>query len=631
MMKFFRQYNKQLLAVFMVALMVVFIGGTALESLMTPDRNFTVADSNYGPITFKDQQDANDTTQLLDTLGINWKKPYGTASEAIEIVDWILLLREARKLGTDIGVEAIRGTFGETGMEQASNMVARQLRVKPERIHQALADMRSIQRTVASIGGATIPSEAEVRTATRNGLETVSFKAVLTPAKAFVDEKQTFSDDELKKQFDAYRDKERGAGLSFGYYRAPTYKVQYITIDHAAIASSVGIANLESKAKNYYEQKKALDPIFRRPGAAPPADATGPAPDPYLSFDEAKDKAIEAVRKQQATETATKLSDWILQYTQEGFADVERGEDGYKPAPANVAKLEYYNELIAKIPQHLTFPKAVAVGVSEFFSLDKADRVPELGNAFYRPEGGTMQSFAVMVFRNQALFPKVPVAEGANTSDYMSLHQTAPHAVTDTVSGNAYVFRVVESKPGRPAESVDEVRDEIIADLRTMRGFEAAKKRADAMRAAAATQTLKAVYEADAELIAYKGKSIGNETGFFEPPPMSRVYRYEAAMGRPAGGVATGSGLGKLPNDVVDHIFALEQSADKFASIELKDRAAVLVVQWVETKPATQNEFDTLRKTLTSQVADVNFRAAISRWLDPAEIRARSGFNLRRN
>lgn len=629
MMKFFRKYNKQLLAVFMVALMVVFIGGSALQSLMTPEQNYTVANSNYGPITLKDQQEAAEATMLIERLGLNWKQPVGMAAAPIETpMDWILLLREAKKLGTAVGVDSVRGSLSDSAMQDVVNQVARSLRIKPDRIHQALAQLRTVQRTVTAIGGATVPSEAELRVATRDALETVSFRAILAPGKAFIDDKQTFSDEEMKKHFAAYRETARGPGLNFGYYRAPSLKVQYLTIDRAAIAAAVGIANLESKAKTYYEQRKALDPVFKRPGN-PLADPAAPPPDPYLTFEEAKDKAIEGLRKEQATDVAGRLADWLLQFTSEAFLEVERGADLYKPAPSHVAKLEYYNELIQKIPPQLTFPKSVSVGVTDFFTLEKADKVPELGNAMYRPERGVAQSFASLVFRNQAMVPKIPADEGANTSEYLSLFQTGPYALSEGTTGNLYLYRVIEAKPGRAAESLEEVRDEVIADLRTLRGFEAAKKRAEALRAAAAQQTLKALYEADAELVAFKAKSAGNESGFFEPPPVTRVSRMEAPFGRPAGGANTNSGLGRLPNDAVDQIFSLESSADKTTVLELKDRAAVVLVQWVETKPATQDQFDTLRKDLASKLSDVHFRDAVTPWLESSQIQARSGFALR--
>jgi len=47
------------------------------------------------------------------------------------------------------------------------------------------------------VGGATVPSEGEVVAAARDALETVSIRAVLVPAKAFVDPNQEFAASEL--------------------------------------------------------------------------------------------------------------------------------------------------------------------------------------------------------------------------------------------------------------------------------------------------------------------------------------------------------------------------------------------------------------------------------------------------
>ena len=52
MIKFFRKYNKQILAIVTVFLMISFIGGFALESLMTPSPFREVRAEAFGePIT----------------------------------------------------------------------------------------------------------------------------------------------------------------------------------------------------------------------------------------------------------------------------------------------------------------------------------------------------------------------------------------------------------------------------------------------------------------------------------------------------------------------------------------------------------------------------------------------------
>ena len=89
-----------------------------------------------------------------------------------------------------------------------------------------------------------------------------------------------------------------------------------------------------------------------------------------------------------------------------------------------------------------------------------------------------------------------------------------------------------------------------------------------------------------------------------------------------------GIGIGNVPNEVVDQCFALEHADEKTKVLELKDRAAVLLAEWVETKPAPEDEFNTLRKQLVLQLADARWRTAAAAWLDPENVRARAGFDL---
>jgi len=636
MMKFFRKYNKQLLAVFMVGLMIVFVGGSALQGLLTPEANPVVAQSRFGPITLMDQNVANEKGKLLESLGIDWRHPAGWTAKPVETMDWILLRREAEALDAAASDAAIRSSLADPDLDGRVNELSRQMRVRPEALQTALADLRSIQQAATAVAGASVPSEAELMHATRNALETVSLRAVVLPAAIFIDESLEFSEQEIKAHFEKHREKEPDKGLTFGYYQQPSLKVQYVKIDREAIARDIGIANLERKAKAHYDEKRATDPAFARPNRNEPDPAAagkiegppGPPLEPYLRWEEAKDAAIRSVREQSAEQAADRLANWIIQYTAESFLEVERSPDGYKPAPAVVTRPEYYADLIGKVPATIAFPKAVSVGETGFFTSKDADEVPELGAARFQPEKGVSRAFADLVFRTQAVVPKVPTEEGTNHADFTSTFQTFPYPLRDADTSSLYVFRVVETKPAHAPQLVDEVRDQVIADMRLARAFEVAKARADSLRQCLSYQTLKEAYDSDLELVDKKQHPAGGGSGYFEPPPFARVPRYMAARGRPATGVPAGAGLGTLPNNTVDDCFALEGADEKTKILELQDRPAVILVEWIETKPAPEDEFNTLRKQLVQQLGDARWRSAVADWLDPQQVRARAGFTF---
>lgn len=195
MMKFFRKYNKQLLAFFMALLMIVFIGGTALQELLQPDLDFEIAKSNLGAISQQDQRVASLETEILDRMGQSWQYPLFSGNDPLTAMDWILLAREAEKLGVTVDDAAIRTNPNFGPVMENIRLVAHNMRIKQDVVIGAMAKLQSIRQAAITIASATTPSEAEIVSAARDSLERVKVRAVLLPAEAFVDANETFSEE----------------------------------------------------------------------------------------------------------------------------------------------------------------------------------------------------------------------------------------------------------------------------------------------------------------------------------------------------------------------------------------------------------------------------------------------------
>ena len=338
MMKFFRKYNKQLLALFMVLLMVVFIGGSALQSLMDPKIDFQVAKCNFGPISNLEVNVANEATKLMESLQLDWRQRFAGTPSPLETMDWLLLSREADSLGWSPDESSALAAGGDDSLTAKIDQMARAMRVKPVAIRRAMAEYRAVQEAAGAIASAATPSQAEVDSAARDALEQVRIRAAVLPADAFAEPGRNFSEDELKSHFETYRDKERGVGLNFGYYRHPAIKVQYLRIDRDAIAEKLGVANLEKTARAFYDENKTMHATFRRnpaemsaPDLAGQGDVPGPpspAISPYLAWEQAKPVAMNAVRKKLADEAADHLANFVIQLATANWLDSERKEDG---------------------------------------------------------------------------------------------------------------------------------------------------------------------------------------------------------------------------------------------------------------------------------------------------------------
>lgn len=641
MMKFFRKHNKKLLAFFMTALMIVFLGGGALNTMLQPSGDRIVATSNLGSISYADHRVAENVTSILRAMGRNWQRPLPGAAQPLETIDWILLAREANQLGLGSDPAAMRSSISD---QSSVDEIARRLRRKPDQILYAMAQYASVVQAAVAVGATATPSEAELLTAARDAFETVRINAVLLPAEAFLDEEETFTEAQIEDQYSTYREREPGSGINFGYYVSPRVKVQYVKIDRDAIAERIGVADLERKAKTYFNEQRERAPVFRKPVDV--ADAAGSDEEPlegppeekspYLTWEEAKEIATGIVRTQEADEVASRIADSLLEYTSDPWAYVERGKDGYKVAPEAVAKLDHYETTLKRIPKTIAYLEAVSTGTTGFFSEDGAEDVAALGQASFRSErGGVLENLRTIPFRSKVVVPNLTDMKGANPSDYLATFQTSRYPLTDS-DGNVYVFRVIDTQEGHIPESVDEVRERVVADLHLLQGFESAKARAESLRSCEDTVSLKETYESDEELINLKDTVVGLGSGYFEPPPFARASRYEAARGRGVQGYGTGSryiggGIGFVPNEVVDQCFALEETEERIAVIELTDRATVMVAQWVERERVSYDGFPDLRERFAAELARARTQTVIADWLNPEQIRARNGFKMKTN
>ena len=626
-MKFFRKHNRKLLAVFMALLMIVFVGGSALENWLRPDRNIVVAETRHGPITTQDQLEAASTTNLLNGMGLAWQRPAPGATEPLTELEWILLSRETKVLQKRDDYLSARSIMGEPAMAEKVEAVARGFRIRTDRVLDAVGQYLAVAESTRAITIATLPSETEIRSAARQALERVKVRAVVLPAIAFFDAAVQFTEEQIQTHFQKYRDREAGKGLDFGYRVPPSVRVQYIKIDRNRIMESIGVANIESKAKKYFQEQRERNPDFRRPAPAEPVEPTPPSP--FMEWEEAKEIAYRAVRELEANEFASKVANWLVTHLSEPWNDSERAEDGYRTVPETAKDLGHYQEGIGRIPKSLTFPQAISVVVTDMVTATQATSLSDIGQAVFRGDRGAAYSLGGLAFRTKGLVPKVPDDKGVNREDYLAPFQTCPYALKDMKNNNLYLFRTIDTRDAHPPDSVEEVRDDVLRDLRMIRGFERALIRAEGVRNCEPGLDLKAAFEHDDELVSFfVGGMYAGQGGWIEPPPFPRLEPRQAAGGGKTASTFIRGGMGYVPMDVVDLCFALGERVERTAVVELPERPAAMVIEWVETLPPTEGEFQQIRQKMVDDMVATRTRLAVAEWLSPEKIQARNQFKL---
>jgi len=253
MMKFFRKHNKKLLAVFMALLLIVWLGGSALQSLLSPSlEDRVLATTDLGDIVELDRKIAEFETGLLENLGLNWKHPWPFGQvqhEPLSVYDWIVLTREAQAAGMmprNVEIEAFLGNFGLT--PERVHRLAFQRDVKSEQIYKAMAKYIAVFNAISMTVASFTPSESEVRIVARDELEKVKVKLVSLNAASFNDPQETFTEEQLREHFEKYRGEKAGKGVRFGYFQPAEIKVQYFKIDAAKVAAVRQVMTASSAA-----------------------------------------------------------------------------------------------------------------------------------------------------------------------------------------------------------------------------------------------------------------------------------------------------------------------------------------------------------------------------------------------
>ena len=679
MMKFFRKHLKKLLALFMCLLLISWLGGSALETLLRPDRSGKVmATCAAGGITGKDWRRAQRQIKLAQKLGLDWQRPLGSYHAVeLDLPSWVLLRQEAQRMGihssravVDDKLRQFQERYRQQGFRVPTVMsVAARENIKPAVVYDAAAAFTDIVRYGSKMTQATIVNAAEIRRCADDALSKVQIKAVVLPAEMLEEPQDTFPEAEIQEQFEAFKNQKRsGMGLNFGYVLPARVKVQYAKIDPQRIEETLSIdeKKLEREANRYWRGNKQ-GPMFKRPpgevtqdaattqpsddageAATQPSDdateattqpATAPAkgeeeePAFLSTWAEAREIAIQAMRRKYATERAEKLAGWLLAQTAEPWYLADIGTNGYKIATEVVKQMDYYARILADAPASLPGIEGVTVSTTDWISPENVQDVAGIRSAALPNPSGQPIEFSRVVFNVEGLTP-IPTGEdavGVDLSAFMSLHQTCRYPMHD-LDGNIYLFRPVEVDHEGPARNLDEVRDQVVADLRIVRKYETAQALAKKIHERALVSGLQAAWEEDPSLQEMVDRY--NDTG--DDRIRQAGYHASILVARrqlSGGPVKKTTKIGEVTEAFLDACFemrGMKSDEPRLRMIPIPDSATVVVAEWTKDVPLDVQRFASLRDTVAQYMQRQRSMDYMSSWLDPRQIKARNQFEFKR-
>jgi hypothetical protein len=182
---------------------------------------------------------------------------------------------------------------------------------------------------------------------------------------------------------------------------------------------------------------------------------------------------------------------------------------------------------------------------------------------------------------------------------------------------------VVDIEPARAPETLDEVRDQVVENLRLQRAYEEATRRGEALLAEAKLTSLEEAWNAATEL----QETVGKDGGYRSAAPFARKGLQFGDFAMPV----SVQGVGAVDDAFTERCFALgpvAEGKEQWAVIPLPDSATVVTVEWQAVRPMTEDDYARRRPTLLRQMRAVRGMEIMSEWLDPELIRSRNGFEF---
>jgi len=463
MMKFFRKYTKHLLAVFMALLLVVWLGGSAFTSLFQGgqmDLESVIGEAFGEPVRYIDRQVVSNQAEVLGSLGIPWN--YIAAryrQEPLTYDEWFMLDLAAQKSGIYVSPENV-ALFRSNIHPQALEYVRKSYNISLERIDQILESFLRIDLMMRSAVSAVKISEADIQQFIRDAFEKAKIHAVIFPADKFIDESYQPTEEQIKEQFEKYKNvtSQPGNTLEFGYQIPEKVQVEYIKVNANLLKENQKITDEE--AYDYWKEHKTE---FTKPQTQPATQPSRESPKPYTTFTEAKPKVLEKLKDQRAKEEALRIANDLINQLSRPWANQPTTQPGnYKIPPDSQKSDKIYPNLIDQTQKK--YSGILEYGRSKLVDQKSFRNVPNLGRASVF--SGTQLQLSV----GQAAFMVAgleadPEETPKHARLFRSPYETCSEPATD-VSGNAYVFRTVAAYPKQAPSSVDVVREQIIKDLR---------------------------------------------------------------------------------------------------------------------------------------------------------------------
>ena len=661
MFKFFRQYNKIILVVGGCVLMVAFLVPQAVTMFAPGQGDITLGEVHGQEVTNASVRSAEFELSLLQSMGLGAGLPTLIDGRPLDDgLSWILLQADAREMGLWAGDAEVQAALTGAGIDDGDLAEIAALRnIAPGFVRQAVRhwliaeQYRELAAGIAyeSRGaGALSPAMRKVETYGRYARDAEQFRdnpqmLQYISALAALEMRGTHrlsrpllthfvrdtaasiggrlllidadpadggqpADDAVRRLFDQYKDVLPGGGGSasggaeasggpypFGYRIPDRVKLEYLQITRGALEQAVNVGYAE--VLDYYRQNKQM--FAEQEGGDVPD-----SPSPVVR---------QQIEDQLVSREVQRLRARVLDGVRSVLAEDLRGlseENGYTRLP----------------PEFSPTPlDTVAERVKERFGVelnvvDLSDRwlpvteLAELEGIGFSAIGGVRG-----VFFPQLVAQARPLVEDPQqVPRQLRLQVGTPSEPLQDFDGNAYLFRLTAAEPAHAPASLDDVREEVVRDAKTVAAFEALRDTAAAWRQRVIDDGLDAA-AGSAEAVVRSVGPFQREAGLAgEVPEVEGIGRSKAFIEAAFGlveGVPVDADVSELPLE------------ERVAVVPVPGRTALAVFVLESYEPLTRSGFrQQLAGGATLMVSSALDRGVVADPLSLDNLARRTGFDL---
>jgi hypothetical protein len=561
MLKIFRMYMKYILPVAACGLMLIFVLEGSLMTLFGggDPRQEVVGNDKTGPIRAADLGSAQSDLQVLQRMGL----PVAIGGNDDPALLWTLLQRDAARLGLGSSSAEVSQAIRDMQLDDATiGKLADDAGATPAYIRQVIGDFLTYLRYARLMTGQPRLSEAAMRRLMHELLAKVQITAVQVSASQYADKVGEPTEAQINALFDEYKGDlpSESEPYGFGYKYPDRIKFEMLIIPGDKLLEKVRAERQvrEIDAVEYYEQNKAQ---FTRDGEVAPYEGA------------VREQILAELRAAKAMALAKRMYQDAQDQLYQQYRQYDLVE-GYRDLPADFTPMA-----LGEVAEALQKRYDILPLIRRYDEAWRSDIEVMVVPYMLGAQTATDQPYSAIeyLFSARAFKP-----ETTNPLSALRLQAKLPSLPIEFRDGSLLMVRLLDTSPEHEPASLDEVRDEVVADARSKAAYEAllADKATWEQRWAEATP------EAVAEEL---------KVSVLRPQPFARLVPDYSQMG--GGGMV----VPRLPvigqnaafvDAVCDLADQYEPGSQPRLVIPVSEARSLFLVQITSVQPGDQTEFD---------------------------------------